>query len=89
MSARIVGPRGETMPADGKAVGELDVRGPWVTAGYVGEADPDPDKFRDGWLRTGDVGTLSPDGFLTLTTGPKTSSSPAVSGSLRSSWRTR
>ncbi len=55
------------MPADGKAVGELEVRGPWVTAGYLGDDEPDPEKFRDGWLRTGDVGTLSPDGFLTLT----------------------
>jgi fatty-acyl-CoA synthase len=67
VEARIVGPLGEVMRADGKAVGELEVRGPWVTARYVGEDEPDPDKFRDGWLRTGDVGTLSADGFLTLT----------------------
>jgi fatty-acyl-CoA synthase len=67
VEARIVGPLGETMPADGKAVGELEVRGPWITAGYLGESEPDPDKFRDGWLRTGDVGTLSADGFLALT----------------------
>jgi fatty-acyl-CoA synthase len=67
VEARIVGPLGEPMPADGKAVGELEVRGPWVTARYVGEDRPDPDKFRDGWLRTGDVGVLTPDGYLTLT----------------------
>jgi fatty-acyl-CoA synthase len=67
VEARIVGPLGETMPADGKAVGELEVRGPWITARYVGESEPDPDKFHDGWLRTGDVGTLSADGYLTLT----------------------
>jgi fatty-acyl-CoA synthase len=67
VEARIVGPLGDVMPADGKAVGELEVRGPWVTAQYIGEDEPDPDKFRDGWLRTGDVGTLSADGFLTLT----------------------
>jgi fatty-acyl-CoA synthase len=67
VEARIIGPLGELMPADGKAVGELEVRGPWITAQYVGESEPDPDKFRDGWLRTGDVGTLSVDGFLTLT----------------------
>ena len=67
VAARIVGPLGDVMPADGKSVGELEVRGPWVTAHYLGEEEPDPEKFRDGWLRTGDVGTLSPDGFLTLT----------------------
>jgi fatty-acyl-CoA synthase len=67
VEARIIGPLGEMMPADGKAVGELEVRGPWITAQYVGESEPDPDKFRNGWLRTGDVGTLSVDGFLTLT----------------------
>jgi len=63
---RIVGPAGEVMPNDGKAVGELEVRGPWITERYLGEAEPDPEKFDDGWLRTGDVGTLSADGYLTL-----------------------
>jgi fatty-acyl-CoA synthase len=67
VAARIIGPLGEVMPADGKAVGELEVRGPWITERYVGESEPDPEKFRDGWLRTGDVGTLSADGYLTLT----------------------
>ena len=67
VEGRIVGPAGEVMPADGKAVGELQVRGPWITAQYIGEDGPDPDKFEDGWLRTGDVGTLTPNGYLTLT----------------------
>ncbi len=67
VAARIVGPSGEVMPTDGEAVGELEVRGPWVTSTYIGDDAPDPEKFRDGWLRTGDVGTLSGNGFLTLT----------------------
>jgi fatty-acyl-CoA synthase len=67
VEGRIVGPSGEVMPNDGKAVGELEVRGPWITATYIGDAEPDPEKFDDGWLRTGDVGTLSADGYLTLT----------------------
>jgi fatty-acyl-CoA synthase len=66
VQARIVGPNGEVMPSDGVSVGELEVRGPWVTATYLGDAEPDPEKFRDGWLRTGDVGVLSADGYLTL-----------------------
>jgi fatty-acyl-CoA synthase len=67
VDARIVGPMGEAMPADGKAVGEVEVRGPWITGEYLGEGGPDPDKFHDGWLRTGDVGTLSADGYIVLT----------------------
>ncbi|GAB3817477.1 fatty acid--CoA ligase [Micromonospora zhanjiangensis] len=67
VAARIIGPDGRPLPADGESVGEIEVRGPWVTARYLGDDTPDPDKFRDGWLRTGDVGTLSPDGYLTLT----------------------
>jgi fatty-acyl-CoA synthase len=67
VEARIVGPLGDVVPNDGEAVGEVEVRGPWVTATYIGDQTPDPDKFRDGWLRTSDVGTISADGYLTLT----------------------
>jgi fatty-acyl-CoA synthase len=65
VEARIVGDAGTPMPADGTAVGELEVRGPWVTGSYY--KDDDPEKFRDGWLRTGDVGTLDARGYITLT----------------------
>ncbi|NUU24552.1 MAG: long-chain fatty acid--CoA ligase [Streptomycetaceae bacterium] len=71
VEARLVGPDGSLMPHDGEAVGELEVRGPWIAGGYIGgETGADSvegDRFHDGWLRTGDVGKLSPDGFLTLT----------------------
>ena len=53
------------LPHDGAAVGEVEVRGPWVTGSYY--KDDDPGKFRDGWLRTGDVGTIDRLGFVTLT----------------------
>jgi fatty-acyl-CoA synthase len=68
VQGRLIGPDGSVLPHDGRSVGELEVRGPWITGSYYGDPPdrPDPDKFHDGWLRTGDVGTLSPDGFLTL-----------------------
>jgi fatty-acyl-CoA synthase len=65
VTGRIVGDDGQELPRDGVAVGEIEVRGPWVTASYY--LDDDPDKFREGWLRTGDVGTLDRQGFITLT----------------------
>ncbi|GLY69224.1 long-chain fatty acid--CoA ligase [Amycolatopsis taiwanensis] len=65
--ARLIGDAGQELPWDNESVGELEVQGPWVAASYYGGADVDPEKFHDGWLRTGDVGKISPDGFLTLT----------------------
>ena len=64
VEARLVGDDG-ILPHDGEAVGEIEVRGPWVTGSYY--KDDDPAKFRDGWLRTGDVGTIDPLGFVELT----------------------
>jgi fatty-acyl-CoA synthase len=61
---RIIGKDGEELPTDGVAEGEIEVRGPWVTGSY--HHDPAPDKFHDGWLRTGDVGTLDDRGFFTI-----------------------
>jgi fatty-acyl-CoA synthase len=65
VEGRLVGDGDVVLPSDGKAVGEIEVRGPWVTGSYY--QDDDPGKFHDGWLRTGDVGTIDPLGFVTLT----------------------
>jgi len=62
---RICAEDGSVMPRDGVAVGEFEVRGPWIAGGYY--RDPDSDRFHDGWLRTGDVGTLDPLGFMQIT----------------------
>ncbi|WP_405018454.1 long-chain fatty acid--CoA ligase [Kitasatospora sp. NBC_00070] len=72
VEARLIGPGGERMPHDGVSAGELEVRGPWIAGAYFAGAGQEPerpeDKFSpDGWLRTGDVGTITPDGYLTLT----------------------
>ncbi|TDD95288.1 long-chain fatty acid--CoA ligase [Jiangella asiatica] len=78
VEARLVGPDGELVGWDGESVGELEVRGPWITGSYFGGggtgADPgggmsdsDEERFDEGWLRTGDVGSVSPDGYLRIT----------------------
>jgi fatty-acyl-CoA synthase len=65
VEGRLAGPDGTVLPHDGEAVGEIEARGPWVTGSYY--KDDDPAKFHDGWLRTGDVGTIDRLGFVTLT----------------------
>jgi fatty-acyl-CoA synthase len=65
VEARLIGEEGVPLPHDGKSVGEVEVRGPWITGAYY--KDDDPEKFRDGWLRTGDVGRIDEYGYVTLT----------------------
>jgi fatty-acyl-CoA synthase len=65
VEARIVDDDGAPLPSDGAAVGELEVRGPWITGSYY--LGRDASKFDGGWLRTGDVGRIDTLGFVTLT----------------------
>ena len=62
---RIADEDGAELPWDDEAVGEIQVRGPWVTGSYY--LDPAPEKFADGWLRTGDVGRVDAAGFVQIT----------------------
>ncbi|MBL8378857.1 MAG: fatty-acid--CoA ligase [Burkholderiales bacterium] len=62
---KIVGDDGQELPWDGKSFGNLLVRGPWVVKGYFKGEGGDP--LVDGWFPTGDVATISPDGFMTIT----------------------
>ena len=61
---RIVADDGTVLPADGKAVGEFEVRGPWITGSYYG--DDSGERFHDGWLRTGDVGSLDEHDVMSI-----------------------
>jgi fatty-acyl-CoA synthase len=64
---RIVGDDGAELPWDGETMGELQARGPWVIRGYF-KRDPTPEHFTaDGWFRTGDVATMTPDGYMRIT----------------------
>lgn len=64
---RIVNEEGEESPWDGKTFGELQVRGPWVARSYFKLEGGDENFTEDGWFCTGDVVTITPDGFMTIT----------------------
>ncbi|MCW5772574.1 MAG: long-chain fatty acid--CoA ligase [Rhodospirillaceae bacterium] len=67
MDIRIAGEDGAPQPWDGKSVGEIQVRGNFIAGGY--HATPaEPEKFTaDGWLRTGDVAAIDPQGYIRIT----------------------
>jgi fatty-acyl-CoA synthase len=52
------------LPHDGETVGEILIRGPWICSEYYN--DPQPEKFHDGWLITGDVGKIDPEEYLII-----------------------
>ena len=58
---------GDDLPMDGEAQGELLIRGPWIAAGYYDdEAATAVGTTEDGWLRTGDIASVSPEGYVTI-----------------------
>ncbi len=68
VECRIVAPdTGDEQPWDGEARGELQVAGPWIAAGYYNDERSSSESFTDdGWLRTGDVATITSDGYIRL-----------------------
>jgi fatty-acyl-CoA synthase len=66
LQVKIVDELGEELPHDGEAFGELLIRGPWIAAEYYN--DPrSSQSFVDGWLRTGDVCKITPEGYIRIT----------------------
>jgi fatty-acyl-CoA synthase len=61
---KIVDGEGKALPHDGKAFGDLMVRGPWIIERYYGEQTT---ALRDGWFHTGDVATIDADGYMQIT----------------------
>ncbi len=64
VEVRICDDDGSVLANDGVAVGEFEVRGPWITGSYYG--DPSEDRFHDGWLRTGDIGSFDGQGYMQI-----------------------
>jgi len=62
----IVDDDGNILPRDGKAFGELLVRGPWIASAYYKDDEGTRASFQNGWLRTGDVSTLDEEGFMQI-----------------------
>jgi fatty-acyl-CoA synthase len=65
VDVRIVDPNGKEQAWDGVTMGELQVRGPWVTDGYFNVERSDA-SFMDGWFRTGDVATIDSEGYIQI-----------------------
>jgi len=62
---RAIDENGREIPWDGKAFGELQVRGPWIIRSYY-QDERSTQSFMDGWFRTGDVVTIDPEGFVQI-----------------------
>ncbi len=65
---KIVDGEGRTQPHDGKSMGELLVRGPWIVSGYFDDETASAAAVEpDGWFHTGDMATIDPDGYMQIT----------------------
>lgn len=61
---KVADDQGRPLPWDGKTVGEFMVRAPWVAGEYYNDPERTKEAFLDGWYRTGDMGTIDPDGYV-------------------------
>ena len=64
---RIVDAQMRAMPHDGVSAGEVVMRSPWLTQGYLDNPEASRALWEGGWLHTGDIGTMDAQGFLTIT----------------------
>jgi fatty-acyl-CoA synthase len=64
---RVVDSDMQDVPRDGEATGEVVVRAPWLTQGYLHNAEASAQLWAGGWLHTNDIGRIGPDGYLMIT----------------------
>lgn len=63
----IIDPDGKPVPHDGKSVGEVVVRAPWLTQGYLKDPEKSEELWAGGWLHTGDIAFMDEEGYLQIT----------------------
>ena len=63
---RLMNDDGTFAPHDGQALGEVVARGPWMTQGYYEDAERGAELWKDGWLHTGDVASITPDNWVLI-----------------------
>jgi fatty-acyl-CoA synthase len=66
VEVRLIGDDGQEMPWDGESTGEIEIRGPWIASDYFNDPTG-AEKFHDGWLRTGDIASIDPEGIIRIT----------------------
>ncbi len=66
IEAKVVDEKGEEVQHDGEEMGELLLRGPWITDEYYREPEKTKEAVQDGWLRTGDIVTVDEEGFIKI-----------------------
>jgi len=64
MNLRVVDTNGKDLPWDGRSVGEIVIRAPWLTDGYYKDPEKTEELWRDGWLHTGDLAVVDPLGYI-------------------------
>lgn len=63
---RLMDDAGNFLPNDGEVVGEIVARGPWMTQGYFKDPENSEKLWQGGWLHTGDVASIGPDYYVTI-----------------------
>ncbi len=66
LEVRIIGENNEILPHDGKTMGELIIRGPWIAGEYYNNPQKSAECMKDGWLHTNDIATIDEEGYIAI-----------------------
>jgi Acyl-CoA synthetases (AMP-forming)/AMP-acid ligases II len=66
VNLRVVDQNMNDVPSDGKSVGEIIVRAPWLTTGYYKDPNKTEELWKGGWMHTGDLAVINPNGYISI-----------------------